>query len=725
MLFELASSYKPTGDQPKAIEKLVAGVHAHARHQTLLGVTGSGKTFTMANVIAQIKKPTLIISHNKTLAAQLASEFEEYFPDAAVHYFVSYYDYYQPEAYIPTSDTYIEKETDINEEIDRLRHAATQALLSRQDVIIVASVSCIYGLGSPEEYQAVSLKLKVGTGRDLSLQKGGESSLTRQEIVRQLVDMRYERNDIDLKRGTFRVRGNIIDVFPVFSLEGVWRLEFSGNRLTKLSEIDSLTGGVLHVMEETTIYPATHYVAPQERFDEILKEIERDLEQEVKKFLTQEKHLEAERLAQRVKFDLEMIRATGYCNGIENYSRYFDQRKPGQPPYTLIDFFRYATCQTTNNSTTQNKGDSVPKNSFDWSHAAGADPQFLTFIDESHMTLPQIRGMFAGDKSRKDTLINYGFRLPAARDNRPLKFEEFNERIGRIIYVSATPSEYEMMHSKNAVTEQLIRPTGLLDPTIEIHPLAGQIDHLIGEVKARVEKKQRVLITTLTKRMAEDLAEYLEEIKMNAAYIHADVETFERLELLRDLRLGVYDVLVGINLLREGLDLPEVSLVAILDADKEGFLRSDTSFIQIMGRAARHREGHVILYADRMTGSMKRAIDEVTRRRIVQEAYNKKNGITPQSIIKKINEGVLAHRQSADTAHMRIPHDMDGIPAEELPRIIEDLTRQMDLSARNLEFEKAAGLRDQIKILKERAPTASVPPRRRPGSFTRIHAAKS
>jgi len=715
MSFELTSLYKPTGDQPKAIEKLVAGIEAGTRHQTLLGVTGSGKTFTMANVIAKIKKPTLIISHNKTLAAQLASEFEEFFPNAAVHYFVSYYDYYQPEAYIPTSDTYIEKETNINEEIDRLRHAATQALLSRQDVIIVASVSCIYGLGSPEEYQAVSLKLRVK-----------DAVRGRAEILRSLIDMRYERNDIDLHRGTFRVRGNIIDVFPVFSLEDVWRLEFSGNQLIKLSEIDSLTGSVLHIMEEITIYPATHYVAPQERLNEILKEIEQDLEQEVKRFLALGKHLEAERLAQRVKFDLEMIRATGYCNGIENYSRYFDQRKPGQPPYTLIDFFRYATCRDADRGDRPNRGNGVQKDSFDWSSAAGANPQFLTFIDESHMTLPQIRGMFAGDKSRKDTLIDYGFRLPAARDNRPLKFEEFNERIGRIIYVSATPSEYEIMHSKNAVAEQFIRPTGLLDPTIEIHPLSHQIDHLIGEVRARVEKKQRVLITTLTKRMAEDLAEYLEEIKINAAYIHADVETFERLELLRDLRLGVYDVLVGINLLREGLDLPEVSLVAILDADKEGFLRSDTSFIQIMGRAARHREGHVILYADRTTGSMKRAIEETKRRRATQETYNKTHGIIPQSIVKKVREGVLAHRAvSAPIGKERSLQSLNEIPPEEIPRLLHDLERQMDLAAKNLEFEKAAGLRDQIKILKERAPTTPIPTRGRSGSFTRIHAAKS
>jgi len=712
MSFALTSPFKPTGDQPQAIEKLVAGIRAGARHQTLLGVTGSGKTFVMSNVIAQIKKPTLIISHNKTLAAQLASEFEEFFPDAAVHYFVSYYDYYQPEAYVPSSDTYIEKETNINEEIDRLRHAATQALLTRKDVILVASVSCIYGLGSPEEYQAISLKLNV---------RANGRSPVRTDILRSLVRMQYERNDIDLHRGTFRVRGNSIDVFPVFSLEQIWRLECAGNALVKISEVDSLTGKSLRTTEEITIFPATHYVAPAHEVEDILKQIERDLDGAVNTFLAAGKPLEAERLSQRVRFDLEMIRATGYCNGIENYSRYFDRRKAGEPPHTLIDFFKYS------------------------------DPNSLTFIDESHMTIPQIRGMYEGDKSRKDTLVSYGFRLPAARDNRPLTFDEFNKRIGQVTYVSATPGEYELLQSRShpthprpsgdpsqegnsqksppaegrrcagvgydGIVEQLIRPTGLLDPTIEIQPLQNQIDHLLGEIQKRIAKKQRVLVTTLTKRMAEDLAEYLEEINVKAAYIHADVETFERLELLRDLRLGVYDVLVGINLLREGLDLPEVSLVAILDADKEGFLRSDTAFIQIMGRAARHLEGHVIMYADTITGSMKRAMEEVKRRRITQESYNKKHGITPQSIQKAIREGVLAHRTDVRDAHVRPLPTLERIPSDELPHLMKDLERQMDLAAKNLEFEKAAGLRDQIKLIKEKMETKTP---RRGDSFAKI-----
>ncbi|MEW6610478.1 MAG: excinuclease ABC subunit UvrB [Patescibacteria group bacterium] len=691
MSFKLRAPFAATGDQPQAIEKLAAGIRAGRRHQTLLGVTGSGKTFTMANVIAETERPTLVISHNKTLAAQLAGEFEEFFPDAAVHYFVSYYDYYQPEAYMPTTDTYIEKETDINEEIDRLRHAATQALLTRNDVIIVASVSCIYGLGSPEEYQKQSLAIHVG--RELASAHGQPPGLPlpRSAILRALVDMRYERNDLDLQRGRFRVRGNLVDLYPVFSLEDIWRLEFKGETIARITEIDGLTGRTIREVPEVTVFPATHYVAPTDRMQEILKEIERDLDRETRAFLKVGKPLEAERLSQRVHFDLEMMRATGYCNGIENYSRYFDRRREGEPPYTLIDFFRYA------------------------------DPHFLAFIDESHITIPQIRGMYEGDRSRKDTLIEYGFRLPAARDNRPLKFEEFNERIGQCIYVSATPGEYELEKSKISelgVVEQLTRPTGLLDPTIEVRPIKNQIDDLLHEIQPCIRKKQRVLVTTLTKRMAEDLAEYLEEINVKAAYIHSDVETFERLELLRDLRLGVYDVLVGINLLREGLDLPEVSLVAILDADKEGFLRSDTSLIQVMGRAARHAEGRVIMYADHITGSMQRAMEEVKRRRAIQEIYNKAHGITPATIIKAVKEGVLAHRM-ADSVQPQLPHLTD-IPQEEFPHLIRDLERQMDLAAKNLEFEKAATLRDQIKMLKGRQRKKTS--RRDP--FQAIHAAK-
>src|SRR3989344_5360169 len=695
MSFALTSPFKPTGDQPQAIEKLVAGIRAGARHQTLLGVTGSGKTFVMSNVIAQIKKPTLIISHNKTLAAQLASEFEEFFPDAAVHYFVSYYDYYQPEAYVPSSDTYIEKETNINEEIDRLRHAATQALLTRKDVILVASVSCIYGLGSPEEYQAISLKLNV---------RANGRSPVRTDILRSLVRMQYERNDIDLHRGTFRVRGNSIDVFPVFSLEQIWRLECAGNSLVKISEVDSLTGKSLRTTEEITIFPATHYVAPAHEVEDILKQIERDLDGAVNTFLAAGKPLEAERLSQRVRFDLEMIRATGYCNGIENYSRYFDRRKAGEPPHTLIDFFKYS------------------------------DPNSLTFIDESHMTIPQIRGMYEGDKSRKDTLVSYGFRLPAARDNRPLTFDEFNKRIGQVTYVSATHGEYELLQSRShpthprpsgdpsqegnsqksppaegrrcagvgydGIVEQLIRPPGLRDPPIEIQPLQNQIDHLLGEIQKRIAKKQRVLVTTLTKRMAEDLAEYLEEINVKAAYIHADVETFERLELLRDLRLGVYDVLVGINLLREGLDLPEVSLVAILDADKEGFLRSDTSLLQVMGRAARHAEGHIIMYADRVTGSMQSAIDEVKRRRKIQESYNKKHGVTPQSITKEIREHRLAGGKLAPE-EKKTEVDYAKMDKKEVRYYLEELKDRMDLASKNLEFERAGEFRDEIVTINQ------------------------
>lgn len=647
MQFKLHASFKPTGDQPQAIGQLVSGLKSKFRDQTLLGVTGSGKTFTMANVIERVQRPTLIISHNKTLAAQLASEFEEFFPHNAVHYFVSYYDYYQPEAYIPRSDTYIEKETQINDEIERLRHASTQSLLSRKDVIIVASVSAIYGLGNPAEYKSRSVDIKKG------------DTVKRSKFLRQLVDIHYERNQIDLWRGRFRVLGDMVELFPTVSEKTIYRIHFFGDDIEKIEEADTTTNKTLASHDEISIYPATHYLPSEENLDEILAQIESDLEKRVKEFKRQDKPLEAERISQRTKFDIEMIKETGYCNGIENYSRYFDGRAPGTPPFTLIDFF--------------------PKN-------------FLMFIDESHMTVPQIGGMYEGDRSRKSVLIDYGFRLPAALDNRPLKFREFDKKINQVIYVSATPAEYEREKSEQIV-EQLIRPTGLLDPQIEVKPIKNQIDDLLEQIKQRVEKKQRVLVTTLTKRMAEDLAEYLDDLNVKVAYLHSEIDTMKRLEILRDLRLGKYDVLVGINLLREGLDLPEVSLVTILDADKEGFLRSTTSLIQTMGRAARHAEGRVIMYADTVTTSMKKAIDEVTRRRATQEMYNKQHHITPKTITKAIRESRLAgkktevHEEGIDTTK---------IPPDEVPHLLRDLEEQMELAAQNLEFEQAARLRDQI-----------------------------
>ncbi|MBI5037589.1 MAG: excinuclease ABC subunit UvrB [Candidatus Kerfeldbacteria bacterium] len=652
MKFELTSPFKPTGDQPTAIKKLVAGLARH-KHQTLLGVTGSGKTFTMANIIQQVQKPTLILSHNKTLAAQLASEFEDFFPKNSVHYFVSYYDYYQPEAYIPRSDTYIEKETQMNEEIDRLRHASTAALLSRNDVIIVASVSCIYGLGSPTEYKRDVIHLQRGdtTKRDL--------------ILHALVNIQYERNQTDLWRNRFRVTGEILEVFPSDSANNFYRIRFWGDEIEKIEEIDSLTQSVVQTHERVDIYPARHYLAPDEVVKQSLKEIQLDMERQVALFKKNHKYIEAQRLEERVRYDIEMIKEVGYCNGIENYSRYFDLRTAGEPPSTLIDFF--------------------PKD-------------FLLFIDESHMSIPQVRGMYFGDRSRKETLVNYGFRLPAAMDNRPLKYEEFAKKLNRVIYVSATPSEYEIEMS-GQVVEQLIRPTGLLDPTVEVRPTKNQIDNLLDEIKTRVEKKQRVLVTTLTKRMSEDLTEYLADLDIKVQYLHSEVDTMERLEILRDLRTGKYDVLIGINLLREGLDLPEVSLIAILDADKEGYLRSDTALIQTMGRAARHVQGHIIMYADNITKSMKRAIDETIRRRTIQAAYNKKHGITPQTIIKAIKETRLAgaKRKEAEAEH---PSFKD-IPAEEIPHIIADLESQMELAAQNLDFEKAAQLRDAVQLLKK------------------------
>lgn len=654
MKFKLHSPFKPTGDQPRAIQSLVKGIKAQQHGQTLLGVTGSGKTFTMANVIAETQRPTLIISHNKTLAAQLASELQEFFPENAVHYFVSYYDYYQPEAYIARTDTYIEKETSINEEIDRLRNASTSDLLTRRDVIIVASVSCIFGLGSPSAYREASIEVAVG------------DNFPRQKMLRALAQIQYERNDIDFHRGTFRVRGNIIDVFPPYAAETALRITLDGDSIASLELFDGLTGKVREKVKRALLIPNTHYLTPSENLEPILGKIRSDMEQEVAAFKKKDKLLEAQRLEQRTRFDLEMIKQVGYCSGIENYSRYFDGRTPGQAPYTLMDYF--------------------PEDS-------------LLFIDESHMTIPQIRGMYGGDRSRKEQLIRYGFRLKAAYDNRPLTFTEFEKKVKQAVYVSATPEEYERNHS-DQIVEQLIRPTGLLDPTIEIKPIRGQVDDLIHQIKLRVAKKQRVLVTTLTKRMAEDLSEYLKENDIKVHYLHSEVHTFERLEILRDLRLGEYDVVVGINLLREGLDLPEVSLVAILDADKEGYLRSKTSLIQTMGRAARHADGHIIMYADKKTYSMKEAIRETERRREAQMVYNKKHHITPKTIQKKITESRLAGSKRTETEELP---PLPDVPPEEVNRLIQEITERMELAAQNLEFEKAAGLRDQIELLKKQA----------------------
>lgn len=651
-MFKLHSKFEPSGDQPNAIKKLVQSIKKNHRDQTLLGVTGSGKTFTMANIVSQLDRPTLIISHNKTLAAQLASEFEEFFPENAVHYFVSYYDYYQPEAYVPRSDTYIEKETEINEEIDRLRNAATQSLLTRRDVLIVASVSCIYGLGNPNNYMELTLTLKKG------------ESIKRDKLLRRLTDLQFSRNDIDLKRGTYRVRGDILEIVPANS-ETVFRFSFFGDEIEEISEHDMLTGDDIRNLEEVKIFPAKHFITTRESLDLAMDNIRSELNEQVKKFKAEGKILEAQRIQQRTNFDLETLATQGYVNGIENYSRHLDFRQPGDPPSTLLDYF---------------------------------PDDMLMFIDESHMTIPQINGMYQGDRSRKTTLVDYGFRLPSALDNRPLKFEEFEKKITQVVYVSATPAKFEIERSKDTcIAEQLIRPTGLLDPTVEVKPIKNQVDDLIAQIKERVLKHQRVLVTTLTKRMSEELTEYLKELGISVQYLHSEVDTFERLEILRDLRLGVYDVVVGINLLREGLDLPEVSLVAILDADKEGFLRSETAFMQIMGRAARHQEGHVIMYADKMTGSMQRATEETRRRRSIQEAYNKKHGIIPQTVVKQIKDSRLAGSKKFDEEGSKSesanPADMDRA---ELRNYIGELEEQMDLAARNLDFEKAAQIRDRI-----------------------------
>lgn len=649
--FQLSSNYQPTGDQPAAIAQLTKGVQDGLHHQTLLGVTGSGKTFSMANVIQNVQKPTLVLSHNKTLAAQLYEEFKKFFPNNAVHYFVSYFDYYQPEAYIPRSDTYIEKDSDINEEIDRLRHAATDALLSRRDVIIVASVSCIYGIGSPTDYNDLSVRLKVGERR------------MRDKLMRQLSDIQYKRNDIDFARGTFRVRGDVIDVFPAGE-ELAYRVEFFGDEIERILQIDPLTGEILAKPTEHTIFPSSHYVTPFDKLKVALGSIENELSDRLSLFKKQGKLLEAQRLEQRTKFDLDMLSETGFVKGIENYSRYLTDRNPGEQPATLLDYY---------------------------------PDDFLMLIDESHMTIPQIRGMYNGDRARKEVLVEHGFRLPSALDNRPLTFTEFEKHVNQVVYVSATPAEYELSRSPTPA-QQVIRPTGLLDPPIEVRPVDGQVDDLIAEIRTTIDKRQRVLVTTLTKRMSEDLTDYLKELGIKVAYLHSDVETLERTDILRDLRLGVYDVLVGINLLREGLDLPEVSLVAILDADKEGFLRSEQALIQTVGRAARHVEGRVIMYADNITKSMKATMDETDRRRAIQEKFNKDNGITPTGISKAIEKGM---RPDLPEEAKKAKLDLKKIPKDEYGHLIKDLTMQMDLAAANLEFEKAAELRDIINDVKK------------------------
>lgn len=648
MKFKLNTQYEPTGDQPHAIAQLVEGLEKGEREQTLLGVTGSGKTFTMANIIAKRNAPTLVMAHNKTLAAQLYSEFKSFFPENEVHYFVSYFDYYQPEAYMASTDTFIEKDSKINEEIDRLRHAATSALLTRRDTIIIASVSCIYGIGSPDDYADMSIKVVRGERRQ------------QDKFVRLLTDIQYQRNDIDFHRGTFRVKGDVVDVFPAGS-DSAFRIEFFGDEVDRITQIDPLTGEILSEPAQCMIFPSSHYVTPREKTQRAIQGITKEYESRVEWFESQGKLLEAQRLSQRTKYDLEMLEETGFVKGIENYSRYLTNREPGEQPATLLDYF---------------------------------PDDFLLLVDESHQTLPQVRGMYNGDRARKEVLVEYGFRLPSALDNRPLTFAEFDTHINQAVYVSATPGEYELAHSPEPA-QQIIRPTGLLDPIIEIRPIDGQVDDLLGEIRERIAKNQRVLVTTLTKRMAEDLSQYLLELGLKTAYIHSEVDTLERGDILRDLRLGVYDVLVGINLLREGLDLPEVSMVAIMDADKEGFLRSESALIQTIGRAARHEEGRVFMYADRITDSMKRAIDETNRRRSIQEAYNTEHGITPTSIAKAVDEGLRAIIPDKDKGKEK-KLDLRKIPKDEYAGLIKDLTSQMELASANLEFEKAAELRDSI-----------------------------
>lgn len=652
--FELISEYAPTGDQPQAIEQLVQGFQEGNQCQTLLGVTGSGKTFTMANVIQQLNKPTLIIAHNKTLAAQLYGEFKEFFPNNAVEYFVSYYDYYQPEAYVPSSDTYIAKDSSINDEIDKLRHSATAALSERRDVIIVASVSCIYGLGSPIDYQEMVISLRPGMIKD------------RDEVVKKLIEIQYDRNDIDFKRGTFRVHGDVLEVIPAVTEGVAYRIEFFGDEVDRITEVDVLTGEIKASRNHVAIFPASHYVVSQESMNRAISEIEEELEERIRYFKGEDKLLEAQRISERTNFDIEMMRETGFCSGIENYSRHLTGLAPGQPPHTLIDYF---------------------------------PDDFLMIIDESHKTIPQIGGMYHGDQSRKTTLVDYGFRLPSAKDNRPLNFEEFEEKIDQILFVSATPGQYEEEHELLRA-EQVIRPTGLLDPKVDVRPVEGQIDDLIGEVNQEIAKKNKVLITTLTKRMAEDLTDYMRELGIRVRYLHSDIDTLERSEIIRDMRLDVFDVLVGINLLREGLDIPEITLVAILDADKEGFLRSETSLVQTIGRAARNAEGHVVMYADHMTDSMKKAISETERRRAIQIAYNEEHGITPQTIKKSVRDLISISKKVA-AEELKMEKDPESMSEKELEKLIKDLEKQMKKAAAELNFEAAAELRDKLIELKQ------------------------
>ena len=652
--FELVSEYAPTGDQPQAIEQLVKGFKEGNQFETLLGVTGSGKTFTMANVIAQLNKPTLILAHNKTLAAQLYGEMKEFFPNNAVEYFVSYYDYYQPEAYVPSSDTYIEKDSAINDEIDKLRHSATAALSERSDVIIVSSVSCIYGLGSPIDYQEMVISLRPGMLKD------------RDEVIRKLIDIQYVRNDMDFKRGTFRVRGDVVEIFPANATDTAVRVEFFGDEIDRITEFDALTGHVKARLEHVAIFPASHYVVAPEKMEKAIAGIEEELKERVAWFKHEDKLLEAQRIAERTKFDIEMMRETGFCSGIENYSRHLSGLKPGEPPHTLLDYF---------------------------------PDDFLMIVDESHITIPQVRGMYAGDQSRKTTLVDYGFRLPSAKDNRPLNFEEFESHISQMLFVSATPNVYEGEHELLRA-EQVIRPTGLLDPEISVRPVEGQIDDLISEVNKEIKQGHKILITTLTKRMAEDLTDYMKELGIRVRYLHSDIDTLERSEIVRNLRLNVFDVLVGINLLREGLDIPEITLVAILDADKEGFLRSETSLIQTIGRAARNTEGHVIMYADRITDSMDKAISETNRRRAIQQAYNEAHGITPKTIQKAVRD-LISISEAADQSEESFVKDAESMSYKELNATIRKLTKQMHTAAAELDFEKAAMLRDKMMELKK------------------------
>ncbi|EOD00433.1 excinuclease ABC subunit UvrB [Caldisalinibacter kiritimatiensis] len=653
--FKIRSDFKPTGDQPKAIEALSKGINKGLKHQILLGVTGSGKTFTMANIIEKVQKPTIVIAHNKTLAAQLASEFKEFFPNNAVEYFVSYYDYYQPEAYVPQSDTYIEKDASINDEIDKLRHSATASLFERRDVIIVSSVSCIYGLGDPIDYENLVVSLRPGMIKD------------RDEVIRKLVDIQYVRNDINFTRGTFRVRGDVVEIFPASSGEDAIRVEFFGDEIDRITEVNALTGEIIGLRNHVSIFPASHFATSEEKIERAIKSIERELEERLKELRSQDKLLEAQRLQQRTMYDIEMLREMGFCQGIENYSRHLSGRPPGSKPYTLLDYF---------------------------------PEDYLMIIDESHVTIPQVRGMYAGDRSRKQTLVDYGFRLPSALDNRPLKFNEFENHINTVLYVSATPGPYELEHSQKTV-EQIIRPTGLLDPEVQVRPTKNQIDDLVKEINIRVDKKQRVLVTTLTKKMAEDLTNYLKEIGIKVTYLHSDIDTIERMEIIRDLRLGKFDVLVGINLLREGLDLPEVSLVAILDADKEGFLRSETSLIQTIGRAARNAEGKVIMYADTITNSMNRAISETNRRRSIQMEYNKKHNIVPKTIKKGVRK-VIEATKAAEESEIYGIESQDKMTDKEIKETIEKLQNEMMEAAEKLQFERAAELRDKIEELKSK-----------------------